>query len=400
MPRELPTGIARTKTGYRVFVWVPDPRDPKGRIKSKRYKADATLDEMKHWREAQRVQARKRTLTKTLDVPTGEGFKADAERYLDAVTAMPTFEERCKHIQEWAALFGERPRDEIASSEIRAQRDRWLTVGPKMVQERQADGKVKWVPKAVPLSASSVNHRLRALENMWTVLWPHEPNPVRDVPEADPPEDAPRAVPYELVRAILDAMPERSQGLKGQSRSDASKTKARLAVIAYAGLSHSQLMRVQPEDVDLKARTLFLRPRRKGRKGRQAKGRTIPLLPAAVKAFRHFIALDCWGRFSASSMRTSFRRACAELDFDASIRPYDFRHGFGSRAYAATGDLHATGLLMGHRDPRTTARYTLAAVDPRLAAAMKAMVRSGKVSPPKQSRSVRTSTRKKTEDTE
>ena len=37
MARELPTGIARTATGYRTWVWAA------GRNRSKRWKADATI---------------------------------------------------------------------------------------------------------------------------------------------------------------------------------------------------------------------------------------------------------------------------------------------------------------------------------------------------------------------
>src|SRR3990167_10186362 len=55
MARELPTGIARTATGYRTWVWAG------GRNHSKRWKADATVTEMRDWREDQRVEARKPT---------------------------------------------------------------------------------------------------------------------------------------------------------------------------------------------------------------------------------------------------------------------------------------------------------------------------------------------------
>ena len=37
----------------------------------------------------------------------------------------------------------------------------------------------------------------------------------------------------------------------------------------------------------------------------------------------------------------------------------------GTKALKDSGDELATGVLMGHRDPRTTRRYTLGAVDAR-----------------------------------
>ena len=59
-------------------------------------------------------------------------------------------------------------------------------------------------PKAEPLSASSVNHRLRAIANLWTVLdGRHAPNPARDVPELLEPDHPPRALSYPVLEAIL-----------------------------------------------------------------------------------------------------------------------------------------------------------------------------------------------------
>lgn len=143
--------------------------------------------------------------------------------------------------------------------------------------------------------------------------------------------------------------------------------------MAYTGLSHSQLTRVQPADLNLDLGTLYLRPRHKGQRSKTGKGQTVPLLPEAVKAFRHFAALECWGKFSRHSMRKTFLRACAKLSLPTTLRVYDIRHGFGSQVYEASGDLHATGLFLGHRDSRTTRRYTMAAVDQRLQEAIKKM---------------------------
>lgn len=47
-------------------------------------------------------------------------------------------------------------------------------------------------------------------------------------------------------------------------------------------------------------------------------------------------------------------------------QPYDLRHTFGTAVCAATGGLHATQQLMGHKSQAMTDRYTLAAVPERL----------------------------------
>jgi hypothetical protein len=49
--------------------------------------------------------------------------------------------------------------------------------------QKLVDGRMQWVEVDEPLSASSVDNRLRALRNLWTVLnGRHAPNPVREVP--------------------------------------------------------------------------------------------------------------------------------------------------------------------------------------------------------------------------
>ena len=64
MARALPTGITKVFehgvwTKYRVFVWlnVKTPQHPKGKIASKIFPKTASMDAMKAWREAQRVDA-------------------------------------------------------------------------------------------------------------------------------------------------------------------------------------------------------------------------------------------------------------------------------------------------------------------------------------------------------
>lgn len=384
--RELPTGIAKVfdKSGkwikYRAFVWlsIHTPQHPKGRNASKEFPRETPWETMKAWRETQRVDAR-RTPRQTPIVPCG--FAADCALYLEAVAAMPSFSDRARQIKEWLTVFGDCNRKiDITPARIRHTRDRWLTVGPKRVQILDAAGKHAWELRAVPLSASTVNQRLRALENLYTVLDGRRAfNPVREVPEADPPDDTPRAIPRAVVAAILAALPDHgSSQVKGYKRSEDSKTKARLTVMAHTGLSHSQIARIQPADLNMELGTLYLRPRHKGQRSKTGKGQTIPLLPDAITAFRRFAALECWGTFSRHSMRKTFLRACIKLGLPTTLRVYDIRHGFGSRAYELTGDLHATGILLGHRDSRTTKRYTMAAVDPRLQEAMRQIAAADK----------------------
>ena len=157
-------------------------------------------------------------------------------------------------------------------------------------------------------------------------------------------------------------MPEQGQPIKGKARDTASKTKARMTLMAYTGFSPATIMRLRHQDVRWNAGAVFVPGRRKG-KG--TKGQVVPLTSAGLAALRRFDALDCWGAFSTSSVWKSFQRACDTLGLSG-LRPYDFRHSFGTAVYAATGDLRATQQLLGHASRVTTDRYTLAAVPERL----------------------------------
>ncbi len=321
--RQRPSGT------WQVFLRVH------GRFYSTTFPATSTLTERRAWRDRIRLTARY-GLDPPVDEPT---FAHDAERYLGSVTAMAGYQDRRQHIEEWVAIFGRRRRSTIRPSEIRRERDRLLTTN----QPR----------KDRPYAASSVNHRLRALRNLWTVLdGRHAPNPVREVPEADEVEEEPRALPYRLIRMILDAMPDIGRPIAGHRTKAGSQTKARLWVLAWTGLSHTQLMHLRPEDVDWKAPSIYVRARRKGRHGTIRQGRRKPITPEAMAALRRFDALQCWGRFSRDSMRASFKRACVKVEAAlaragtpvdlSTVRVYDLRHSFATMVLAATQDLETT----------------------------------------------------------
>ena len=368
MPRREP-GQRRLPSGkWQVFVRVKAPGETRSRFLSTTFPADSLVTDRRRWRERVRLDARVGSALTQLGETT---FAEDADRYLESVAALPTIQQRRQHIQEWVVLFAHRPRVSIRPHEIRAQRDRWLT-------EPRTDRQGRPRP---PYAPSSVNHRLRALSNLWRVLdGRHAPNPVRDVPEAEEEEDAPRALPYPVIAAILDAMPDRSRPVKGQPLARGSRTRARLTVMAWTGLAHSQLMRLRPEDVDWASPSIWVRGRRKGRVGMERKGQRKPITEEAVDALRRFDELDCWGPFSKDSMRKSLRLACQKveaickadgIDLDLSrVRPYDFRHSYATAILAATHDLRTTQRLMLHRSARTTERYARAAVDPVLVAAL------------------------------
>ena len=311
------------------------PPAASGRRVEKRFPPSTPLRDIKAWRDEARARLRSGSGTAARST-----FANDAARYLLSVRAIPTFTERRRHVELWIAEFGHRRRDTITTADIDEVLSRWLTDG---------------------LAASTVKHRRTALLHLWHRLDGKDAaTPVRR--SFVPAELEPRGLPYSLVQELLDAMPEQGQGVKGRTRDAASKTKARLTLMAYTGLPPCTIKRLRPRDVRWDAGVVFIQGRRKGKGTR---GQTIPLTSAGLEALRRFDELDCLGAFSTSSAWKSFQRACVKLD-PAGLRPYDLRHSFGTAVYAATGDLRATQQLLGHASRTTTDRYTLAAVPGRL----------------------------------
>lgn len=362
-PAPLPPGIRRHGAGYQVTAHA------RGVRAYGQFDRDATLAEMIEWQKDERAK-----LQLAHPKPRGGTFAADAAKYLKlpSVQALTDYAQRQQHIQEWCAVFGGRRRRTIDPALIEIQRDTWLTV-PRAVAD---DGTVR----VGPYSAGSVNKRLRALSNLWTKLDGRRAyNPVLEVDECAEPDPEARGLPYEVIEAILAAIPDTAVGVKkdgtrttGKNVARPSQTKARLRVIAYTGLAHAQVKLLTPADVDLEAGTVRVVARRKGRRKRGAHDRPIPtllpLIPPAVEAFKTFAALNCWGPFSNSSMWKAFQRACKTLRIEG-LRPYDFRHSLLTAIYEETRDLRVTGRFGGHRTERTTGRYTLAAVAPHVQAA-------------------------------
>ena len=348
MPSTLPR--VRIKVAGREFVLRVTP--------------DTTEADIDRWKRHTRADAER-----DLIPPKATGrFHDDAKVYLAAVKAMPTYSERARDIGLWIDVFGDRPRVAITSLDIRTARDRWLTSGPRMVQRWTPDPvtrkKVRnWVATSAPLSASTVNHRLRALENLWSVLdGKKAPNPVRDVPEAPEDEGAPRALPRELVPQLLAALRP-------------SVAKAWLAVIAATGLSPMTIARMTVESLNLDEGRMWVPGRRKG-KGTAA--RPVPLTAAGVESWKLFVREGAWRKKPPKgNLKRTWRVACRAVEKAArdlgetidlsATTPYSLRHSVGTMAYLETGDLKATQGVLGV-SAATAARYARAAIDPRLAA--------------------------------
>jgi integrase len=148
-----------------------------------------------------------------------------------------------------------------------------------------------------------------------------------------------------------------------------SRTKARLDVLAWTGLRPRELMRLTPADVNRGRKQITISPAKDG------PPRIVPLTPLAVAALQRFAARDAWGPFSLASARKSLHLACKAAKVPP-IRIYDLRHSFLSLVAVVSRDERIVQHLAGHTHSRTTQRYTLSSVDPRVVKAMAAVGRA------------------------
>ena len=292
-----------------------------GTLYTKTFPIDTPIPLMLQWRIAQGARTVHR-----------ESLTADAALYLSTIKHMPSYKERRFQLETWCeVLGGDRPSAAITPAEIDAQLSTWLQAGK---------------------SPGTVRHYRTALVQMYRRLYPDGPNPAaRSARPATLPR-APRYIPPETILAILEAMPDRGQGVKGQSRNTVSQTKARLWLLATTGIPHKQLGQLTAESI---RGDLLIVPGRQ--KGKGAAGRLLPINPAIRYALELMADANAWGPFSTSSMRHSFRRALKALGLPLTWRPYDLRHSMGAAIYADTRDLATVARILGHTDQRTTAIY-------------------------------------------
>ncbi len=345
------TGIYPSGNGFRAVVSRGQDKPQLRRF----FPAGTSVATMQAWRKD--VQAKSRLKRKQR--ASAGTFEGDARKYLRLVAGLPTFKDRAREIELWIAIFQTRQRDEIAAGEIRGQRDTWARE-PRSATDKR------------PVAAATINKRLRALSNLYTVLdGPRADNPVRDVPELREPTARDRSLPFDRIEAILAQLPDqgRPTGKGKGTRPTDSQSKARLRVMAYTGWPSGVLAKITPDDLDLDAGLARLPERSKGA---GADAVVVPLLPAAVDALKEMARLKCWGPFSRSALRKTFKRAAKKAGHET-FRIYDLRHSFATRVARASRDERAVQHLLQHRSLSTTRKYTIGSVPERALTAIAAL---------------------------
>jgi integrase len=311
MPRRKLTriarGVYRDAYGFRAVVHLSTGRS------EKRFPANTPLATIKAWREDEAQTLRKRT-------PVEGTLAADVDAYLSTCT-LASKASLASNLKAWTAVYGHLRRDTITAAMIRATVAGW-TVAP-------------W----------TIRHRVQALRSLYR--WLKEPPPLDLVHLGKKPAGRPVFVFSELITAVAGRLVH-------------AATRARLLVLATHGVRPCELMRAQPEDVNLQAKLWPVRT---------AKGGVSRVLhlntPEMVYAWEAFIAADAWGPYDT----TRYARRLRAAGWPAGVRPYALRGTWAMDMSRRGVSLRTLQELLGHASIETTAVYYLAPDDSELAAA-------------------------------
>ena len=255
---------------------------------------------------------------------------------------LTSWKSRQSELRAWAALFGQKRRTQITEETVRTAVTTWRTKGRNV----GTDDAPKWKPYAV----RTCEHRVAALRHLYHVLDGNDfPTPC-DAITFELPQPKPVYVPTATILTVLDRLTD-------------VKTKARLMVLAATGVRPAELMRAQPEDVDLVHGIWWIRP---AKGGERPPLYLNPDMRAAIEAFRD---AGAWGPYDTSTHAKLLYAA----GWPRTVRPYAVRGTFGMELSKRGADLADIQQLMGHRDQKTTRAYYVPPEQSRLAAASRSI---------------------------
>jgi integrase len=233
---------------------------------------------------------------------------------------LASWRERRAELRAWAALYGERPLRAIRDADVRSAMGIWTQAG---------------------IAPKTIRNRLWTLRHLYRlILGPDADSPVDHV---DPPAKVRRIINPTPTSKILEVYAklldfEKSGRLRDQ------KTRARFMVRAASGRRPVEIMRAEPEDVDLERRIWRVRDA----KGGWSEG--LYLNDDLLAAWKLFAESDAWGEFNTGSMAEVLRHA----GWPEGVRPYNLRHSAGIALSELGVDLADVAGWLGQTDVRTT----------------------------------------------
>lgn len=297
--------------------------------KEKRFRLDTPIDVIQAWqdRERERLSYCGRAMK-----PERGTLAADVDRYLDQVRHLAGWVSLRSELRAWVALFPETNRYRLTAAEVRQARSTWLDAG---------------------LQPKTINNRVAALARLFHHLdGRRAPTPCDDVTPLRVHKTPPRVITNAIVTAVYNEMLAFEQS--GRLRN--AKARARFMVIASTGKRPSELMRAQPDDVDLGRRVWIVRD------GKGGFSPGVYLNDEMLVAWMIFAQANAWGPFREGSWVRTLRSA----GWPAGVRPYQLRHTIGLRMSEQGADLADIQQHLGHKRIETTRRHYVPVLGSRL----------------------------------
>jgi len=259
--------------------------------------------------------------------------------------------ETLKAVEDELRLRGYSPRTRKA---YRGQVERFLEWVGKAAQEVTAEDVRAYLLHLAEdrgVSASYRNQAVSALKFLYRRVV-KRPGVVASLPRPKEGRSLPTVLSHGEVARLLGAL-------------DNLKHRAILMLIYAGGLRVSEAARLRVADVDVERRMVFIR----GGKGN--KDRYTVLADAAVEVLRAYQAKynpdpNGWlfpgarpgGHISPRTIQKVFDAARKKAGIQKAATVHTLRHSFATHLLESGTDIRYIQELLGHKDPRTTQRYT------------------------------------------
>jgi integrase len=127
------------------------------------------------------------------------------------------------------------------------------------------------------------------------------------------------------------------------------------------GMRPSQVKRLDP-DLDIRPYLEGEVPFVQVSAGKGGKSYPMPLTSDGKAGFLLFLRVSAAGTFSTQAFYKSWVLACDQAGVTR-FNPYKLRHSFATRLRRSGMDLADVQAMLGHKSPKTTARYAEVSVD-------------------------------------
>jgi site-specific recombinase XerD len=349
--RRLPSGVTKidVATGgapRKGFPWCYSARVMVAGVRQRqRFPPSTPISHISDWLEEQRGLIRQR---RQLTVATKGTFQSDVrDEYLPQIRHLASYNERRLDIERWASIFKGRNRNTIKASEIRKVVSGWAAGIGTERQDRHGN-----TIQSGRLLASTLNHRLSALSNFYTLLnGKRGYNPVTEIERFTEGDRPIHAIDFAWIRKILDALPNNVTG-------------ARLRCLAYTGMRPVQLKRLQRQNIDLSDRTVWVPV------GKGGSTELISLPKAGAQAFEDLIRFaedeslhprfrHKWGaNIALGPMRQALRRAARRAGYPGDITTYWLRHSLATHMLDRGASTRQVQQQLTHSSLELIERYT------------------------------------------